>query len=128
MSRCMPDASHEPRAVDSGGPAQPLATAIDATRDAAGRTDLRDCVVERRAGAEPAGAQLLRPGRRDLRWRAHADAGRTRWPKHPATTVCRSPPRRLAGVAGDRRSRPDRRAFVLAARLRFFFAVRCCRL
>ena len=51
---------------------EPLAAASDAARDLADRTDLRDRAVERRAGAEPAGAQQLRPRRGNLRRRANA--------------------------------------------------------
>ena len=60
----------------------------------------------------------LRPRRRDLRRRAHADAGRPRRRDLPASAVRRSAPRRLAGLAGGRRPRPDRRALVPAARHR----------
>ena len=60
----------------------------------------------------------LRPRRGDVRRRANGDAGRPRRRDFPATTVCRSAPRRLAGLAGARRPRPDRRTLVPAARHR----------
>ena len=47
-----------------------------------------------------------------------ADAGRPRRRDLPATTVRRSAPRRLAGLAGARRPHPDRRALVPPARHR----------
>ena len=45
------------RCLDPGRAAEPLAAASDAACDACDRPDLRDRAVERRAGAEPAGAQ-----------------------------------------------------------------------
>ncbi len=55
---------------------EPLAPASDAACDAADRADLGDRAVERRTGAQPAGAHLLRPRRRDVRRHAHRHAGR----------------------------------------------------
>ena len=81
-------------------------------------------LVERRAGAEPAGAQQLRPRGRDVRRRANADAGRPQRRDVLAATLCRSAPRRLAGVARARRPPSDRRALVPAARHRAGHAAR----
>ena len=54
--------------------------------------------MERRAGAEPAGAQQLRPRRRHFRRRQDGHAGRPQRRELSAATVRRPAPRRLAGV------------------------------
>src|ERR1700754_1193547 len=94
--------------MESCGATEPLAAASDAARDIAGRVDLGDRAVERRAGAEPAGPLELRPRCGDVRRRADGDAGRTRRCNIPAAALCRSASRRLAGVSRARRPHPDR--------------------
>ena len=56
----------------------------------------------------------LRPRRGGVRRRANADAGRPRRHDLPAATLCRTAPRRLAGIAGARRPPSDRRTVVPA--------------
>src|SRR5258708_29403286 len=96
----MRGASHEPRHLDPRRAPEPLAAASDAARDTPDRADLGDRAVERRAGAEPAGARILRPRRRDLPRHAHADAGRPKRPAIPARAVPNTWSPRLAGPTG----------------------------
>ncbi len=100
--------------VDTRGAVEPLAAASDAACDPADRIDLRDRAVERRAGAEPAGALQLRPRGGDVRRRANGHAGRPQRRDLPAATLCRSAPRRLAGISRSRRPPSDRRTLVPA--------------
>ena len=69
-------------------------------RDPADRIDLGDRAVERRAGAQPAGAHLptIAPPR-TFGGDANGHAGRPRQPHLSATTLRRPAPRRLAGIA-----------------------------
>src|ERR1700759_5231109 len=107
----MRDSSDETRDLDIGGSAEPLAAPSAATCHAADRADLGNRIVERRAGAEPAGARVLRSRSGDLRRRADRDAGR-QWRDLFARTVRKTAPRWLAGVAGAGRPRADRRPFL----------------
>src|SRR5580698_386917 len=100
--------------MDTRGAAESLATASDAVGDIADRADFRDRAVERRASAEPAGALELRPRRGDVRWRANGHAGCAKRYELPATTLCRSAPRRMAGISCRRRPGADRRAVLPA--------------
>ena len=104
-------------ALDACRAAQPLAAPSDAARDAADRPDLGDRAVERRAGAEPAGAHKLRPRGRYIRRLAHRHAGR-QCCDLSAKAVRRSAPRRLAGLAGAGGADPDRRTLAPPARHR----------
>jgi hypothetical protein len=71
VQTCALPISHEPRDLDTRGAVEPLAAASDAACDPVDRVDFRHRFVERRAGAEPAGARQLRPRRRDVRRRAN---------------------------------------------------------
>src|ERR1700756_4856389 len=102
---------HETRDLDARRAPEPLAAASPTARDAVDRTDLGDRAMERRAGAEPAGARVLRSRRRDLRRHAHRNAGR-QWPDILASAVRKTAPRRLAGVAGAGRPRANSGAFL----------------
>ena len=97
---------------------QSLAAASDAARHPADRPDFGDRAVERRAGAEPAGSQQLRPRGRHFRRRQNGSPGRPQRRPLPAATLRRPAPRRLAGVSGSRGPHPDRRQDIPAARYR----------
>jgi hypothetical protein len=80
--------------------AQPLAAASDAACDPADRADFGDRLVERRAGAEPAGAHSYDRAAAPFGGaRTAMLVGRDR-PTFPQKLVRRPAPRRLAGIAG----------------------------
>src|SRR5579871_7034937 len=107
----MRGSSHEARDLDSCRALESLAASSDAVGDAANRADFSDGAVERRAGAEPASPQLLRPRRGGV-WR-HKDPYTGRAQRdHSAIALRQIEAGGLAGLAGAGGPRANRRALL----------------